>query len=204
MDMKPSEPVVTLDVKYPIWDLFFTVAPLVIIGTREGDHYDLAPKHMVAPIGWEHFGFVCTPEHATYHNAKRAGVFTASFPRPSQVVLTSLTAAPRCDATGSKPILDVLPTFPAQVVDGVFVQDAYLFLECELEQVLDDFGPTSLLIGRIVAAHVQEAYLRSIDRDDQDLLYQDPLLAYVSPGRYALVDHTYAFPFPAPLPGGDH
>ena len=63
--------VVTLDTAFPIWERFFTVAPLVLIGTREVDGtYDLAPKHMVTPLGWgNYFGFVCTPRHATYANA---------------------------------------------------------------------------------------------------------------------------------------
>ncbi len=39
-----SIPWVTLDIDEPIWDRFFTVAPLVLIGTVEPDGgYDLAP-----------------------------------------------------------------------------------------------------------------------------------------------------------------
>jgi len=54
--------VVTLETELPIWERFFTVAPLVLIGTREIDgSYDLAPKHMAFRLGWEnHFGFICT------------------------------------------------------------------------------------------------------------------------------------------------
>jgi hypothetical protein len=38
----------------PIWDRFFTVAPLVIVGSKEeDDRYNLAPKHMAMPLGWE-------------------------------------------------------------------------------------------------------------------------------------------------------
>ncbi len=189
---------VTLDAERPIWEHFFTVAPLVVVGTREGEGYNLAPKHMATPLGWgRYFGFVCTPRHATYHNAKHWGAFTVSFPRPTQVVLASLTASPRCDAPGHKPVLDALPTFPAEFVDGVFLQNAYLFLECEFDRVVDVFGPNSLVVGRIVAAYVHEDALRQSEVDDQQILRKALLLAYVSPGRYAALAESYTFPLPA-------
>jgi len=70
--------VVSLDVTAPIWERFFTVAPLVVVGTREEDgSYDLAPKHMATPMGWQNYiGFVCTPRHRTYHNVRRERAFT--------------------------------------------------------------------------------------------------------------------------------
>ena len=43
---------VEIDTSQPIWDRFFTVAPLVLIGTIEPDgSLDLAPKHMAMPMG---------------------------------------------------------------------------------------------------------------------------------------------------------
>src|SRR5919202_1049626 len=89
----------------PVWDRVFTVSPLVVVGTKEeGGEYDLAPKHMAMPMGWEnYFGFVCTPRHRTYHNARREGVFTVSYPRPAQVILASLAAAPRESGSLKKP-----------------------------------------------------------------------------------------------------
>jgi hypothetical protein len=122
---------VTFREDHPVWERVFTVNPLVVVGTREeSGAYDLAPKHLAMPMGWEnYFGFVCTPRHNTYYNARREGVFTVSYPRPTQVLLASLAAAPR-DTDGSKLAADALPTFPASEVDGVFVEDAYLFLEC--------------------------------------------------------------------------
>ena len=192
------EDLATLQGDLPVWDRVFTVNPLVVIGTKEeGGAYDLAPKHMAMPMGWEnYFGFVCTPHHATYHIARREGAFTVSYPRPTQVVLASLAAAPR-ESDGSKLAIDVLPTFPASEVDGVFIEDAYLFLECALDRIVDDFGEYGLIVGRIVAAHTRENYLRASDRDDQDLIYSSPLLAYLNPGRYASVGESYSFPFPA-------
>jgi flavin reductase (DIM6/NTAB) family NADH-FMN oxidoreductase RutF len=95
------------------------VAPLVLIGTKEKDGYDLAPKHMATPMGWEnYFGFVCAPRHRTYQNIKHERVFTVSYPRPTQLVLTSLAAASRC-GDDAKPSLLALPTFPASQVVGV-------------------------------------------------------------------------------------
>ncbi len=193
---KPSS-LVSFEMNYPIWDRVFMVFPLVIIGTREPDRtYDLAPKHMAMPLSWKnHFGFVCTPRHATYHNVKREGVFTVSYPKPSQWVQTSLTAAPRCD-DGHKHALDVVDTFPAEAVDGVLVSDGYLFFECELDRIIDEFDTNSLIVGRIKAAHVDEAALRSADQDDQELLYNAPLLSYLNPGRFAEIRETKSFPFP--------
>lgn len=189
---------VTLGTDQPIWERFFMVHPLVVVGTREpnGD-YDLAPKHMALPLGWRNqFGFICTPRHATYHNAKREGAFTVTYPRPTQVVITSLTASPRCD-DDTKPTLKALPTFPAHEVDSVFLEDGYLFLECELDRVIDEFGDNSLITGTILAAHVDEDALRASGTDDAKLIYESPLLAYLSPGRFATIKETYAFPFPA-------
>jgi flavin reductase (DIM6/NTAB) family NADH-FMN oxidoreductase RutF len=186
----------TLETDLPIWERFFTVAPLVLVGTKDKEGYDLAPKHMVTPMGWEnYFGFVCAPRHRTYQNIQREGVFTVSYPRPTQLVFTSLAAAPRC-GDETKPSLLALPTFPASQVDGVFVVDAYLFLECTLERMIDGFGVNSLITGRIVAAHVHEDALRTSDRDDQELIHTAPLLAYLYPGRIANISDSYSFPFP--------
>jgi flavin reductase (DIM6/NTAB) family NADH-FMN oxidoreductase RutF len=181
----------------PIWSRFFTIAPLVLVGTKEGEGHDLAPKHMAMPLGWDnYFCFVCSPEHATQVNAERTGEFTVSFPRPGQIVETSLAAAPR-EADSSKPSLAAVPTFPAREVDGVLVQDAYLWLECRLDRIIDGFGPNTLVIGRVVAASVEEGALRASDSDDADLIREQPLLAYLSPGRFASVSESFSFPFHA-------
>lgn len=195
-DNSTGEQVIPLTLETPVWDRVFTIAPLVVIGTREPDGtYDLAPKHLVTPLSWtNYFGFVCTPRHATYHNIKREGVFTVSYPRPNQMVLTSLTASPRED-DGSKPGLSTLPTWPAQQIDGLFIKDAYLFLECELDRIVDDFDINSLIAGRIVAAYAAGDSLRQEDWDDNDLLAQAPLLAYINWGRFARIEESFAFPF---------
>ena len=62
----------------------------------------------------------------------------------------------------------------------------------------DRTGDLPLFIaGRIVAAHGERAALRSSDRDDAEILLQVPQLAYLHPGRFAVIDATQAFPFPA-------
>jgi len=192
-----SSTLVPLPVDRPIWDRFFSVSPLVLIGTKEPDgRYDLAPKHMAMPLGWENrYCFVCSPRHTTYHNIRRHGVFTVSYPRPTDVLLASLAAAPRCEDQ-SKPSLLVLPTFPAREVDGVLVKGSYLFLECTLDTVFDGFGPNSLITGKIIAAAAEEDALRSEDLDDSDQIFTAPLLAYLNPGRFAEIRQTLAFPFP--------
>lgn len=193
-----SPALVSLGAEHPIWNRFFHVAPLIVVGTREPDGgYDLAPKHMAAPMGWGNFfGFVCTPAHGTYGNAMREGAFTVSYPRPSQVLAASLAAAPRCEGD-EKPSLEALKTFPAHVVDGVLLEDAYLHLECETHQIVDGFDENSLITGRVVEAHVSAEAIRRSDVDDQDLLLRAPLLVYLAPGRYAEVSESFAFPFHA-------
>ena len=189
---------IELDTSEPIWESFFTVFPLVIIGTREADGSDdLAPKHLAIPMSWQnHFGFVCTPRHNTYQNIQRDKEFAVTYMRPSQTVLASLAASPRCD-DGSKPITQAMPTFAAESVKGSFIQDGYLFLECELQQIVDNLGDNSLIIGRIVSARVAEDALRTSDRDDEDLVYTSPLLAYLYPGRFAEIKNSNKLPFPA-------
>ncbi len=193
-----TQRLIELDISQPVWDRFFWVAPLVLIGTRETDgSHDLAPKHMAIPMGWEnYYGFVCTPRHHTYSNIKREGVFTVSYPRPSQLVLTSLAASPRFSGD-EKPALGALPVFPASSVDGVLVEGCYLYLECELDRIIDDFGVNSLIVGRIVAARVAQDAERVEDLEDQDLIHDSPLLAYLHPSRFATIDQSLSFPFPA-------
>ena len=201
-----EEQIVSLDPETPFWDRFYMVAPLVVIGTKDEDAqtYDLAPKHMAAPMGWSsYYGFVCTPRHKTYRNAKHTGTFTVSFPRPDQVTLTSLAASPRedgdgpSDGPGTKPSIDQLPTRPAQVIDGILLRDAYLYLECEVDRIVDNLGENSLLIGQVAAVHVHEDILRTSEQDEQQSIHDHPLLAYLPPDRYAAIDESNAFPFPA-------
>jgi flavin reductase (DIM6/NTAB) family NADH-FMN oxidoreductase RutF len=187
---------ISLDPRHPVWEQVYMVAPLTLIGTREPDGtYDLAPKHMAMPVSWQdHYGFVCTPSHATYVNACREGCFTVSFPRPDQILLTSLAAAPRCD-DDQKHALEAIPTIAATRVDGVLVEQAYLHLECELERVVDDLGDNSLVIGRVIAAAVAEDSHREADRDSQEMIAHSPMLAYLHPGRFAEITQTHAFPY---------
>ena len=192
-----DEKIIPLPTDRPVWDRFFGVFPLVIVGSKEKDGcYNLAPKHLAMPLGWEnYYCFVCSPRHSTYRNVRRYGAFTVSYPRPTEVLLASLAAAPRCEDQ-LKPSLHVLPTFPATRVEGVLVQGCYLFLECTLHQILDGFGPNSLIIGEVLAAAAHEDAIRTAEQDESDQLFQFPLLAYLNPGRVAEVRQTMAFPFP--------
>ncbi len=198
MPEEPYEQLVSLELEHPVWERFFLPAPLAVVGSREASgEFDLAPKHMVTPLGWDnYFGFVCSPQHSTFRNIEREEAFTVSFPRPDQVVLTSLTASPRCD-DGSKIAIQGLPTIRARWVDGIFLQESLLCLECELERIIDGFGSNCLIAGKIIAAHVHPDALRRLDRDDQDLIRSSPLLVYLHPGRFAKISRSNAFPFPA-------
>ncbi len=198
MSEDPYSQLVSLEVDHPIWQRFFCVAPLVVIGSLEEDgSADLAPKHMVTPLGWEnYFGFVCAPTHSTYRNIRREESFTVSYVRPDQVVLASLAAAPRCE-DGSKSALQAVPTIPSPSSSGIFLRDSYLLLDCELDRIVDGFGRNSLIAGKVVEAYAHRDALRGDDRDDQDVLGASPLFAYLHPNRFAQITTSQAFPLPA-------
>ena len=195
-DLQAPQGLVELPVGPDLWTRVFAVAPLVLVGTKEGDGYDFAPKHMAMPLGWEGFYcFVCSPRHATYRNVSEHPQFTVSFPRPEQIVEASFAAGGRF-AGGEKPALAAVPTTPARVVDVPVVDGCALVLECELERIADGFGPNSLIVGRVVAATAAREALRGADVDDADLLHRLGLLAYLAPGRFAIVRDSHAFPYP--------
>jgi flavin reductase (DIM6/NTAB) family NADH-FMN oxidoreductase RutF len=199
MEKKTKQSFIELDVDRNLWEHFYTVAPLVVIGTKEGDGFDLAPKHMATPLGYgRYFGFICTPSHRTFQNVLKEKAFTVSFPNPDQVVLASLTASPRCgDQNGDKQsVLDTLALIPSRKIEGVFLRDAYLQLECELLKVTDGFDDCSLISGKILAAYVAETSMIQSGRDDGEMLHASPLLAYLPYGRFAVIRDTLAFPFP--------
>jgi flavin reductase (DIM6/NTAB) family NADH-FMN oxidoreductase RutF len=192
--------IVELDAGKPIWDRCFMVAPLVLVGSRDEDGaLDLAPKHMAFPMGWQnYFGFVCSPRHQTCANIKRTGEFTVSYTKPSQVLYSSLAASPRYEG-GEKTVLQSFPTFPAKKIDGAFIEDAYLFLECRHHKTIGGFGENCLITGEVVAAYAHPDYLRSSELDDQELIHDAPLMAYLPPSRFATITKSNSFPFPADM-----
>lgn len=193
---KRESHLVDIDTSRPVWDRFFTVAPLVLIGTTDPDGTpDFAPKHMVTPMGWQnYFGFVCSPTHSTCSNIERSGEFTVSYPKPSQVLYSSLAASPR--QAGHKPVLDYFSTFPAEKINGTFIDEAYLYFECRHFKTVDGFGRNCLITGEIVAAYADEDFMRHGEIDDQETIHDSPLFAYLAPGRFATIDRSNAFPFP--------
>ena len=120
-----------------------------------------------------------------------------SFPTPDQVTTTSLSASPRTVAlTKSQQIVEALPLIKAASMDAPLVKDAYLYLECELLKIIDGFGENSIITGKIKEAYVDNDYLRVSEKDEQEQLKNNPLLAYISYGRFAKIGETYNFPFP--------
>ena len=189
---------VELNTDQSIWERFYSVFPLVIVGTREPDGADdLAPKHLAMPMSWKnHFGFVCSPGHRTYQNIAREKKFGVTYVRPDQAVMASLAASPRCE-DGEKPVIDVLPTQEGNRTAMPLLDGGYLFLECELVKFVDDLDENSLIIGRIIAAQVSKDVLRTSDADDQQLVHDAPLLAYLYPGRFAEIVDSRQMPMPA-------
>lgn len=189
---------ISLNVAETIWNHFYTVAPLVVIGSKENDAYDLAPKHMLSPIGFSnYFGFVCTPRHNTYQNIKRDKKFTVSFVKPEQVLLSALAALPRCESNNyTKEIVNNLPTIPTVDNDNIFIADAYVLLECRLYKIIDGFDDYSIITGEIDKAFVHKDYKILSEVDPQKHIYEHPLLAYIAQGRFASIKETFSFPYP--------
>ena len=186
-----------LDTTAPIWDKFYTVAPLVVIGTRgDNGEPDLAPKHMAGPVSWDnYFAFVCAPTHKTLINVLKRQTFAVSYPRPDQVLLASLAASPCAAEVPKSEVLTHLPLVNSGSHGDPLLQEASLHLECRLYSHLE-IGPNMLVIGQVVAGAVHTDSLRCSDEDGQDRIHRAPLLAYLSPGRYAAIHESQAFPFP--------
>ena len=199
MAEKRNDTMVELDIEKDIWDKCYTVHSLQLIGSKEEDgHYNFAPKHMAMPMGLSnHFGFMGTPRKSTYRNIQRENVFTVSFPKPEQLTLSSLTATRRED-DDSKPVLDEIPTTPAQIIDGQFIRDSYFQLECKLVDILGKFGEWELIVGEILVARVDKNMLRPKHNESNEsrLINNNPLLAYLHPNRFSIIEESQAFPFP--------
>ncbi|MEX2585310.1 MAG: flavin reductase [Balneolaceae bacterium] len=182
-----------------LWNRFFTVHSLLIIGTKEKDgSFNMAPKHMAMPLGFgPYLGFMGTPRKTTYRNIKREGAFTVSVPRPDQLVLSSLTASPR-EKDDTKPIIDAIPTVKAKKIVGQFLENSYLQLECTLHEILGKYGEWEIIVGKIVAAYVHPEALRKEgdDADDNKLIHKSPLLAYLHPNQYSVIKKSNHFPLP--------
>jgi flavin reductase (DIM6/NTAB) family NADH-FMN oxidoreductase RutF len=198
MELEPSKKLISLDPHIPIWDRVFTVAPLVVVGSKGSRGDDLAPKHMATPIGFgKYFGFVCTPRHCTYDNIKKTGLFSVSFPTPEQLVSISLSATPSSGMfSKAETVVAALPTVKASTMDILMIEGAYLYLECELFKIIDGFDDYSLITGHVRHVLVHEDYLKSSDRDENQQIREHPLLAYIANGRFATISETYNFPFP--------
>lgn len=189
---------ISLNVKASIWEHFHTVAPLVVIGTKEGDGFNLAPKHMATPIGFsDYFGFVCTPRHSTYRNIRKEKKFTVSFVKPDQILLSSIAAIPRC-AVDDFPsdITPGIPTVSTEEGENVFMADSYVLLNCDMYKIIDGFDDYSIITGKINTAMVHKDYKIISDKGQQRQIYENPLLAYIAQGRFASIKETMSYPYP--------
>ncbi len=197
-EMDFSKDFVSLNVKRSVWDHFYTVAPLVVIGTKEKEGFNLAPKHMVTPIGFSNFfGFVCTPRHSTYHNIVREGHFTVSYVKPDQIILSSLAAIPRCDVEDfPKDVVRHIPTISDGDGDSIFIEDSCALLACSLFRIIDGFDDYSIITGKIEKAYVHKDYKILSDKGEQNHIYENPLLAYIAQGRFASIKETMSYPYP--------
>lgn len=199
MSDNTSSPMVDITDDPNLWNRFFMVHSLLIIGSKEKDgSYNMAPKHMAMPLGFgPYLGFMGTPRKSTFRNIQREKVFTVSFPRPDQLVQTSLAASPRED-DDTKPVIDAMSLVESQKIEGRFLEDSYLQLECNLSEIMGKFGEWEIIVGEIVAAYVHEDALRQQgdDADDNRLVNESPLLAYLHPDRFSTIEKSNHFPLP--------
>jgi len=189
---------ITLNVQESIWEHFYTVAPLVVVGTKEKNGFDLAPKHMVTPIGFsDYIAFVCTPRHSTYHNIEKEKKFTISFVKPDQILLSSLAAIPRCSVNSfPNDITDNIPTISTEKGENIFIADSYVLFDCDLHKIIDGFDDYSIITGKIKLALVHKDYKIISDEGQQTQIYENPLLAYIAQGRFASIKETLSYPYP--------
>ena len=199
MSEKENSNMIEIEVTNDLWNRFYSVHSLVIIGSKEPDgSFNMAPKHMAMPMGFSnYFGFIGTPRKSTYQNVEREKVFTVSYPRPDQIIISSLTASRR-EKDDSKPILDKIPMVDAQKIEGKFLENSYFNLECKLSEIMGKFGEWEFIVGEIVAAYVNEDAMRkeTNDFDGTELVYKSPILAYLHPDRFSKIKKSNAFPFP--------
>ena len=59
--------------------------------------------------------------------------------------------------------------------------------------------PIGVFSAEIVAARAESSFIRASEHDSQDLIHDSPLFAYLAPGRFAAIDRSNAFPFPAEM-----
>ena len=194
-----APPMVDITDNPNLWTRFFMVHSLLVIGSQEKDGgFNLAPKHMAMPLGFgPYLGFMGTPRKTTYRNIKREGVFTVSFPQPDQIVQTSIAASPR-EKDDRKPAIDAIQTVAAKKIEGIFMKNSYLQLECNLHEIMGKFGEWEMIVGEIIAAYVHEDALRleGDDARDNKLINESPLLAYLHPDRFATIKKSHMFPLP--------
>jgi flavin reductase (DIM6/NTAB) family NADH-FMN oxidoreductase RutF len=181
-----------------LWEHFYTVAPLVVIGTKEDEGFDLAPKHMVTPVGFSnYFAFVCTPRHSTYQNIRREKRFSVSYVKPDQILLSSIAAIPRCSVEDfPRDVIQHIPTMTSEDGQSIFVEDSYLCFDCDLHEIYDGFDDYSIITGTIRTAFVHKDYKIYSDQGQQGRIYDNPLLVYLAHGRFAEVRKTMAYPYP--------
>ena len=99
-------------IEAPLWTRFFSVAPLVLVGTKEGDHFDIAPKHMAMPLGWKDFYCFCLQRPARdLPKRRRARRLHGELLGEELIAQTGLAASARL-SDASKPGPAVLSTFP--------------------------------------------------------------------------------------------
>lgn len=89
------------------------------------------------------------------------------------------------------------PTLETDGVDGVVLENAFLYVVCELHDRVDNLEENSLLVGRVDAAPVQTDALGLSERENKAAIQNNPFLACLPPNRYATIDESNDVPFPA-------
>ncbi len=172
---------------------FFRPANLVLVTTLSPNGVvNVAPKTQAMPIGRKgYWAFACCARHHTYQNIEHQGEFVINFPGPGLIERVAQTA--RDVPPGTDEIKEAgLTAMEARRVKVPVVAECGVNVECRRHQVIDGYGDESLIVGEVVAVTIDEVLVDA----GVETLHTFPLLVYVYPDHYAVVDRVERFRFP--------
>lgn len=177
----------SIEVGTGLWRSFYQVGPLVLVTTQdERGRPNVAPKTQVTRIGRGPFiGFGCTPAHHTYRNAVATSEFVVNYPGPELRDAVMVAGRGFSDDVPNEIAASGLTSIPSVEVRPPRIRECYAHLECRLNEIRG-YGNDVFIVGQVVAAWVR-GELGSLGRAE-DALRRQPLLGYVYPDHYVVVD----------------
>ena len=147
--LRELEDLVEISTEAPIWERFFTVAPLVLVATKRAA--TTTSRRSISPCrsaGRTTSASSAARRTRRHRNLEAHPEFTVSFPRGRPDRQSSLLAAGSRLDDRSKPTLAPFRSSRPARWTACSSRAAALYLECALERVIDGFGENSLIVGR--------------------------------------------------------